>query len=75
MTFKKYLPFLLSCSSFFLYFLFFHIRFYLYFTSFRTFLIIYVLTPAFLPLLKATLFMGSGGIVPFILNLGARWGE
>jgi len=74
-TFKKSLPYLLSSSSSLLYFLFFYIRFYLSFPSSRTFLIIYVLPPVFLPLLKVTLSMGSGGIVPFILNLGARWGE
>jgi hypothetical protein len=74
-TFEKSFPYSLSWSSSFLYFLFFHIRFYLFFPSPFTFLIIYVLPPAFLPLLKVTLSMGSGGIVPFIPNLGARWGE
>jgi len=74
-TFKKFLPYLPSSSSSFLYFFFFHIRFYLFFHSSRTFLIIYILPPAFLPLLKVTLSMGSGGIVPLILNLGARRGE
>jgi hypothetical protein len=74
-TFKKSLPYLLSSSSSFLYFLFFHIRFYFFFPPSHSFLIIYVLPPAFLPLLKVKLSMGSGGTVPFILNLGARWGE
>jgi hypothetical protein len=62
----------LSC---FLFFFFFNFRFHLFFPSSRTFLIIHVFPPSFLPLLKVTLSMGNGGIVLFILNLGDRWGE